>query len=190
MPKAFACGRLHALNEAIRLPISTDQLDNGTSLPGRPPHTICSIKASGNPTVTIPATQDCEAYDLLLDLRIPLEVVVKDCCGFTYCLKSYINTSTVVGGGSLPDDMLRLRIPLCTKLVNVGDTQLYIKTRVRLCTHVDVGDTCTNDTYNQNLQVHVDILVEACLMRMQSWGVSHPDPYCAQGPQVFHAPGA
>jgi hypothetical protein len=61
----------------------------------------------------------CQSYDLYLCVTIPVEIVVRDCAGYLYCLTSKM--SQIV------------RIPLATRVANLKDTQIYLKARVRLC---------------------------------------------------------
>ena len=210
MPKAIGCGRTHKCNFPWKFALHNEELDN-EDLPGRPPHTIVCVRAIGTSEARIakemmgnnaggnPANDPCESYDLVLCLTIPVEIIVRDCCGFLYCLKSAFSQY--------------VRIPLCTKVRNIKDAQVYVKVRVRLCQTVKVLNTGANDEtinhdptgfedetnndgsigcnslgYDENFGAHalpevkLDILLEACVMRLVPYGFMGPDPYkCMPG---------
>jgi len=81
------------------------------------------VRATGTKRVTI-VNASTDEYDLELCVMIPVEVIIRDCAGFTYCLHSEFSRF--------------IRIPLCGKLCwSLGmNTMAYVKTRVCLCEHV------------------------------------------------------
>jgi len=211
LPKAIGCGRTHLCKAQVQLNLEPDDepdpvpangecwdkrevgpLDDH-DLPGRPPHTIVCVRARGNTAACVDMTTDtcdtgtdCTKYDLVLRIDIPVEVIVRDCCGFLYCLKSHFNTYLNEDCTSCP---LRVRIPLCTKVQNLGDSQLYIKVRVRLCstttTEAAAGTTTEEwpsdcfggHTADTKPVVKLDILIEACVVRLVAYGNQGNDPY-------------
>ncbi|MDR1570116.1 MAG: hypothetical protein LBS72_06465 [Oscillospiraceae bacterium] len=218
MPKAIGCGRTHKCKFEWKFALYESELDDG-DLPGRPPHTIVCVRATGTTKARIAKEKmignttsgddhddPCQSYDLWLCLTIPVEIIIRDCCGFLYCLKS-----------SFAQYVL---IPLCTKVRNIKDAQVYVKVRVRLCSTVKVlgsgddddtidgaptaapdtdpeeGDTpmsddesCSNLGYEDGIfgdhalpTVKLDVLIEACIMRLVPYGVLGGDPYkCLPG---------
>jgi hypothetical protein len=125
-----------------------DELDEA-DLPGRPPHTIVCVRAKGKTQSTVveelmcgPNVVDndpCNSYDLYLCVYIPVEIIVRDCAGFLYCLTSAM--SQIV------------RIPLTTRVRNLKDTQIYLKARVRLCRTkvVRYPNSGSGDTLNDGI---------------------------------------
>ncbi|MDR0395806.1 MAG: hypothetical protein LBH66_00715 [Oscillospiraceae bacterium] len=147
-PQSIGCGRRHVCKIIKTLPLCAEQLDEGTNghhtdLPGRPPHTIVCVRATGaqlvqydgdcldiNPSyIPVPAAAeytdlnlinpDCHSYNLWVRFKIPLEVIVRDCSGYLYCLRSFLTEL--------------VRIPLTAQIHNLGNSYLYTKVRVRLC---------------------------------------------------------
>jgi hypothetical protein len=122
------------------LPICAEQVDEGTTyadLPGRPPHTIVCVRATGasivnefeNCTLTSESGEEwgdlnlinpnCDSYNLWLRFKIPVEIIVRDCAGYLYCMRSFFTEL--------------VRIPLTARIHNLGDSYIYAKVRVRLC---------------------------------------------------------
>ncbi|GHU79089.1 hypothetical protein AGMMS49992_30720 [Clostridia bacterium] len=62
---------------------------------------------------------DCDSYGLWVRFKIPLEVIVRDCSGYLYCLKSFITEL--------------VHIPLTARIKHLGASFIYSKVRVRLC---------------------------------------------------------
>jgi hypothetical protein len=136
-PKSVGCGRTHKCNFPWMFALHAEELDNG-DLPGRPPHTIVCVRAKGKTSSNVveglmtgqpgnndPATWDpCLSYDLYLCVKVPVQIVLRDCAGFLYCLTSMF--SQIV------------KIPLATRVMNLKDTQIYLKARVKLCRTVPV----------------------------------------------------
>ena len=252
MPKAIGCGRFHRCDFKWWFYVKESELDNH-DLPGRPPHTIMCVRATGTTKARIACEkmqknngsvypentkQRClDSYDLWLCLTIPVEIIVRDCSGFLYCLHSSFSTY--------------IRIPLIAKFRNIKDAQVYIKVRVRLCgtvkvynradnscdglstamcpgadgsnalnrqygcrdatgivgctipgTSDDADDDDTDGTQNntdssddpsndpdrlgpQHLpMVRLDVLAEACVMRLVPYGNLGPDPYACDQTKV------
>ncbi|MDR2657746.1 MAG: hypothetical protein LBB86_07970 [Oscillospiraceae bacterium] len=208
MPKAIGCGRIHRCadswsdvgspsqylilcnNDSAHANLD-GQLD-GYRLPGRPPHTITCVHATGihsrarNPLLAPIA--DCAAsgsniiinptngYDMVLRIEIPLEVIIRDCCGNQYCLKSFL--------------IDEIRIPLCVRAQLVRDSSdyLFLKARVRLCTPYSVPATsstnaCTNQISIGPDTLRLEMLAEACVVKLVPYGVLGYDPYSCQPPK-------
>ncbi|GHU79087.1 hypothetical protein AGMMS49992_30710 [Clostridia bacterium] len=207
MPKAIGCGRTHKcgddvnypnlrLSEDASHPILAGQLD-GCSLPGRPPHTITCVHALGitpraHPVGTGNVCSDdvnisVDGYDLVLHAEIPLELIVRDCCGYQYCLRSYFYED--------------IRIPLCVRAdpVRASSDYLFLKVRVRLCSPYSVpADVSANASHvgtctpvpatGQGIPVgangmRLEVLVEACVVKLVPYGVLGFDPYSCQPPK-------
>jgi hypothetical protein len=204
MPKSIGCGRTHKCSFKWKFGLYNKELDN-EALPGRPPHTIVCVRASGTSSARVAeeqmtdnpeSTDPCDSYDLVLCITVPVEIIVRDCCGYLYCLKSFFSQY--------------VRIPLCAKVRNLKNAQVYVKVRVRLCTPVKVengglGDASSMTSDDQDdwskgcrpddadmpdgfgdlalPEVSLDILIEACVMRLVPYGVLGADPAgCAQAP--------
>jgi hypothetical protein len=141
-PQAIGCGTRHICKVIKTLPLCREQLDLPASagghadLPGRPPHTIVCVRSTGATLVQdaecLQSTDttywndlnlinpNCDSFNLWVRLKIPLEVIVRDCAGYLYCLNSFITEL--------------VRIPLTARLHNLGEGKyLYTKVRVRLC---------------------------------------------------------
>ncbi|MDR1598488.1 MAG: hypothetical protein LBS11_01190 [Oscillospiraceae bacterium] len=146
-PQSIGCGRRHVCKIIKTLPLCAEQLDEGTDghhtdLPGRPPHTIVCVRATGahmvqydqdcldynNTDYTLTGTDytdlnlinpDCHQYNLWVRFKVPLEVIVRDCSGYLYCLRSFLTEL--------------VRIPLTAQIHNLSNPYLYTKVRVRLC---------------------------------------------------------
>jgi len=138
MPKAVGCGRTHKCNLPWNFPLYDSELDNH-ELPGRPPHTIVCVRAKGRttaeviPELMLEAGIDdpCLSYNLYLCVTVPVEIIIRDCLGQLFCLRSKM--SQIV------------RIPLATRVRNLKETQIYLKARVRLCQPVPVEYPNTDD---------------------------------------------
>lgn len=206
MPKSVGCGRTHKCQFEWNFALYDKDLDQG-AIPGRPPHTIVCIHAAGTSSAVIATSQMqeqlengatyCDSYDLVLCITTPVEIIVRDCCGFLYCLRSKFSQY--------------VRIPMCAKVHNIGNAQVYVKTRVRLCEPVTVNQydidsntaTSSSDAQAGNWNigcntgllteidpnkgqalnpakvlntVKLDILIEACVMRLIPYGVLAADP--------------
>jgi hypothetical protein len=140
-PQAIGCGTRHTCKTIKTLPLCREQLDLPSSsgghadLPGRPPHTIVCVRATGVAIVQDEEclrspdntywndlnliNPNCDSYNLWVRFKIPLEVIVRDCAGYLYCLKSFMTEL--------------VRIPLTARLHNLSGVYIYAKTRVRLC---------------------------------------------------------
>jgi hypothetical protein len=207
MPKAYACGRLHKCADDLDYPnlrFSPDaehphfagQLD-GCALPGRAPHTVTCVHALGttpwarNP-ISAPLTCDnsgpsgpdtnitVDNYDLVLRIELPLELIVEDCCGKKFCLRSFIRD--------------RLRIPMCgpAEPVRQGSDMLYLKSRVHLCEPYSVPPDVSINASHDNIcapipasgrgmplgynAMRLEVLIEACVVRLLPYGVLGHDP--------------
>jgi hypothetical protein len=210
MPKAVGCGRIHRCadtwNDAPLPPVGSPnshvnliltpntqhpnlsgQLD-GNRLPGRPPHTITCVHAMGihswarNPAI---AGYDCgsansnvrvDGYDMLLNIEIPIELIVRDCCGYQYCLRSYIQDE--------------IRIPLCVQAAQARDTSdfLFLKSRVRLCSPYSVPAGSSENYPSAPIvlggdNLRLELLAEACVVKLVPYGVLGFDPYSCQPPK-------
>jgi hypothetical protein len=135
LARAIGCGQRHICKSIKTLPLCREQLDVGVSgngyadLPGRPPHTIVCVRATGASVVQMEdclgdndlnlINPNCDSYNLWLRFKIPVEVIVRDCSGYLYCLKSFFTEL--------------VRIPLTARIHNLGASYIYAKVRVRLC---------------------------------------------------------
>jgi hypothetical protein len=163
-PAAIACGRTKATDLVWNFHLATDELDFD-ALPGRPPHTITCVRSTGPDSVTVLDTSDL--YDIVFCLLVGVEITVRDCCGFTYCLHSQFSD--------------KVRVPLCAKACTdiVRNTMAYVKTRVRLNETITVplnglvgsgsssecpGDTVAGTQYLPS--VHLTSTLEVCLVRL------------------------
>ncbi|GHU72587.1 hypothetical protein FACS1894184_20410 [Clostridia bacterium] len=134
-PKAIGCGRRHICKTIKTLPLCKEQLEVGVTenghadLPGRPPHTIVCVRATGASIVQMEdcmetndlnlINPDCNSYNLWVRFKIPVEIIVRDCAGYLYCLNSFFTEL--------------VRIPLTSMIYNLGGAFIYTKVRVRLC---------------------------------------------------------
>ncbi|MDR1598487.1 MAG: hypothetical protein LBS11_01185 [Oscillospiraceae bacterium] len=133
-PRAIGCGRRHICKSIKTLPLCAEQLDVGVNggyadLPGRPPHTIVCVRATGASIVQLEdclgvndlnlINPNCNSYNLWLRFKIPVECIIRDCSGYLYCLKSFFTEL--------------VKIPLTARIHNLGDALVYTKVRVRLC---------------------------------------------------------
>ncbi|MDR1570117.1 MAG: hypothetical protein LBS72_06470 [Oscillospiraceae bacterium] len=226
MPKAIGCGRTHKCSFPWKFALHEDELDNG-DLPGRPPHTIMCVRATGTTSARVACEKmrnnvtsglgnhdPLESYDLWLCLTIPVEIIIRDCSGFLYCLSSAFSQY--------------VQIPLVAKVRNLKSAMVYIKVRVRLCSTVRVLGSSTNSeetidhpptwatVADDNLgeigcnnkiygldedgypdpefsthalpEVKLDILLEACVVRLVPYGNLGQDPYQCHNTKKTTAP--
>lgn len=162
VPKAVACGRTR--KRAVTIP---NLMQIQGDMPGRGAHTLMCVRGMGVQNVTYFNTTQ-EGYEINIRFDIPIEITLKDCCGFVFTVKSTIKAGTVAGVGEV-------KIPLGMKAKYLGDGGgfLYIKTKVRLCEPVD--------NITANAAVNLNILVEACAMRFIPYGITG-DPSTRTGP--------
>ena len=185
MPKAIGCGRSHING---RYPLNLC-LGTGGRLPGRPPYNITCVRAKGVSSIEqrTGSGADCDSYDLFINVRIPIEIILRDCCGYLYILRSELC------GNSGPNDIapgaeqrgIGVRIPLCSRVGLLGDSMLYVKTRVRLCETegpITTDNPATSCTSGSAVMVTLDVTVEACVMRLVPYGLMGPDPYSSTMP--------
>lgn len=166
-PKAIACGRSDNVGLIWAFQLYDGELDGG-ALPGRPKHTIVSIKSA--PAVRVSASVDDE-YDIMFCVVIPVQIIIRDCSGFSYCLHS--EYTEVV------------RVPMCGKVCGheLGTNMMaYVKTRTRLVKDPGPFDgsnltggpvlhpnACGNTNVDGSKylpQVTVASLVEICVVRL------------------------
>ena len=159
VPKSLACGRHRMIDEPI-----SGLLSNMDSMPGRGDHSLLCVRARGVNQVSITGTpgDQCEGHDLFVQMDIPIEMVLKDCCGFIYTIK-----------GTIPEMKMKIPLGFKAKHVSDGGAFLYLKVKVRLCQQMDGVDTGSTVTLN--------ILMEGCVMRMVPYGIVG-DPTSRFGP--------
>ncbi|MDR0395804.1 MAG: hypothetical protein LBH66_00705 [Oscillospiraceae bacterium] len=211
MPKAYACGRVHKCADDLDYPnlrFSPDaehphfagQLDD-CSLPGRAPHTVTCVHALGitswaRDPLSAPPTcstnnvneniRVVDYTDLMLRIEIPLELIVEDCCGKTFCLRSFLRDY--------------LRIPMCgrAETARQSSDMLYLKSRVHLCEPYGVPpDISINASHSAACSpvpasgagiplgangMRLEVLMEACIVRLMPYGVLGYDPTVSQPP--------
>jgi hypothetical protein len=117
-----------------------------------------------------------DGYDLILRVEIPLELIVRDCCGYQYCLRSYIQDE--------------VRIPMCVRAEQVRATSdyLFLKARVRLCSPYSVPAASSSNYPANQIPIggdglRLEMLVEACVVKLVPYGVLGFDPYSCQPPK-------
>ncbi|MDR2505202.1 MAG: hypothetical protein LBD16_03755 [Oscillospiraceae bacterium] len=159
VPKSLACGRTRKRGTNIPLP-------GITRLPGKGSHTLVCIRAGGVTDLSF-GTINCGAYEISVSFKIPIEVVLVDCCGYIFTIKS---TITVPSG-----DIPALRIPLGFQAMNIanGSAFLYLKVKVRLCDQVA--------DYQAGQSVSVNVLIEGCVQKFMPYGLVG-DPNNRLGP--------
>ncbi|GHU74743.1 hypothetical protein AGMMS49992_17090 [Clostridia bacterium] len=120
---------------------------------------VLCIRVRGVPTVeyndieTSPAfVNDTQGYYLTARITLHLEVLLKDCCGYLYTVKTSYR---------LPNTML-LRFPLHCKLCNLGEANIYLKTKMQLCDDRTLGPgTSPNLMYT----FVVNMAIDACIIK-------------------------
>jgi hypothetical protein len=110
----------------------------------------------------------CAPYAITVAFDIPVEIVMVDCCGYIYTVKSTIH----VPSGTIP----ALTIPLGFNSSNVtnGSAFLYLKVKVRLCEQATL-------TSGSNVTGVINILVEGCVQKFMPYGLIG-DPNNRLGP--------
>jgi hypothetical protein len=156
VPKAIACGRNRMRGKDIE-----DLLLKLTEMPGKGPHSALCVRSRGITNVQY-VNVDCEKYELEMKVDIPIEIVIKDCCGFIYTIKSTIEEQSI-------------KIPLGFTVQHLaeGGSFLYFKVKVRMCEQME--NVSTGSTFNLN------ILLEACVVRLVPYGIVG-DPTSRFGP--------
>lgn len=180
------------------------QLD-GCEIPGHAPHTVTCVHAMGimptvfDPTSVGPAPPCCSAsntiieadgFDIILHVEVPIELIIEDCCAYKFCLKSFLRD--------------QIRIPLCVPAMQVkcSSDMLYLKTRVRLCQpYLVPPDVSVNASHSAACApvpvsgrglplggaggMRLEVLMEACVVKLMPFGVLGADPYALQAPKYI-----
>ena len=148
VPKSLACGRTRLRGEMFE-----SLLDGLTELPGRGDHNIVCVRAGGVANLMF-GDIDCDGYELNVIMDIPIEIIMVDCCGFIYAVKS-----TIPG--------MLVHIPLGFKASHIADGSsfLYVKVKVRMCDQVMVPEGMTS------AYIYLNVLVEACAQKFIPYGL-------------------
>jgi hypothetical protein len=121
MPRAVGCGKTEKCKQAYCLPLDPECLDRG-DLPGRPPHTIVRVTGTGGTVVEECLEKDNadSTYDYFARIKVPVDIIIRDCAGFTHCLKSWF--------------VEKVKIPLSFRVSCLPKLPLiYVRTLVSLC---------------------------------------------------------
>jgi hypothetical protein len=177
----IACGEEVSSTVAWNFPLDDSELDgNATAekrLPGRYPWTVQCVKVCGESSIAWhgPVASPAEAYTIFLCVRVPVEIVVTDGCGYTYCLHSFYTQ--------------QVQIELCRKAGLLGnDVQAYIKVSVRIGTPLAPiqqdnaltaagsnaycdGFTVPGGTAHWLPTISLDSHISVCLTKMVPYGV-------------------
>ncbi|GHU79084.1 hypothetical protein AGMMS49992_30700 [Clostridia bacterium] len=192
MPRAIGCGKVEKCKTAYCLPLDPDCLDQG-DLPGRPPHTIVCVRNTGASVVEECLEEDNadDLYDLYVRIKIPVEIIIRDCAGFTHCLKSWFAEKVKIPLTKrvkcLPKHPLiyaKATVSLCYP--TRSETEVKDLTAVDadydyldVCGEEDLGDSFISFDHCPKLQVKV----VACVIKLVPCGSAN-DPYVCR-PQVL-----
>lgn len=192
MPRAIGCGKTERCKQAYCLPLDPECLDRG-DLPGRPPHTIVCVKNTGAVVVEdcLDKDNDDDAYDYYVRIKIPVDIIVRDCAGFMHCLKSWFAE--------------KVKIPLTGRVSCLPKRPLiYVRATVTLCAPVraesEIKDLLDPDNAFEYLDVCGDdvpgdeiisfdkcprlkVSVAACVIKLVPCG-SPDDPYICRPPKL------
>lgn len=151
LPRVIGMGTEH--NRCMHTYINIDTIPAG-----QPPFTVCAIQA-------LTPCQMCERRgccpnEMLFDVRIPLEITLRDACG-----------RLVRACGSMD---AKIRIPLRCRRCDAEDYQAYAKACVRLLSAEAICGC--------GFQACVDLLLEAYVTRLEPYHPCPPKPACPSLP--------
>ena len=158
VPKSLACGRTRMRHERF-----STLLEDLEELPGKGDHNIVCVRAGGVANLDFGAI-DCDGYELNVLMDIPIEIVMIDCCGFIYTVKS-----------TLPMQFVHIPLGFRASHIADGSAFLYLKVKVRMCDQVQIPEGST-DAF-----IDLNILIEACVQRFIPYGLVG-DPNNRMGP--------
>ena len=169
VPKAIACGRTRRRSATF-----TGLLEDLDEMPGRGDHTILCVRARGIARIYEQSGVGADdMYNIYMTVEIPIEIVLKDCCGFIYTVKSTIRSDNYGGGDGTNPVNIMIPLGFSKEHLCYGDSFFYVKVKVRLCEQIEEATTSSEITLNT--------LVEACVVKFIPYGIVG-DPSARFGP--------